>query len=77
MTIRAMQGFDKYPKPQFWRRVAKRICGGQDFVAVVFVTESGHKETRWFTGVDMEKPVDVEMCASVSNSVVKLSRKHY
>lgn len=64
-----MKIYYKYQKTGLWRRFLRMICGGQDFVCVVFITESGYKNTAWFTGVNMQNPLDVERCASVLSAV--------
>jgi len=55
MTIKE---FKSYPKLTKWQKWLRKICGGQDFVAIVYIDDTGIKYTTWFTGVDMKNPVE-------------------
>jgi len=49
---------DSYPTLNRWQRLIRKLCGGQDIVAIVFVdTTTGERKVTWFSGVDMTTPV--------------------
>lgn len=61
MTIEALS---HYPQLSWWRRALRRLCGGQDLVAVVathhFADGLTATTTMWLAGVDVRQPLAPE-----------------
>ena len=58
MSVEALK---YYPRIRWWQRAIRRLCGGQDLVAVV-ATHHFHDgrtvtTTMWLVGVDVRRPI--------------------
>lgn len=49
----------EYPKLNWIQRFFKWLVGGQDVAVIILVTENTRR-VFWLSGVDMEKPIDIE-----------------
>ena len=69
MSITVMQS---YPEISWWRKLLRKICGGQDIVLVIYVGSDGSRAHRYLTGIDMRNPIHMglldqkEFCNDIS-----------
>lgn len=62
-----MKLLHEFPTLKWWQRILKRLVGGQDIVAVVYIVyDNGVNSSNisWFMGVNMEEPINVERSIS-------------